>query len=225
VRDIIAECIAAFANADGGILILGVENDGTPSGHGYPDEVVVDFLEVPERRLRPAIRCRVQRADLDGFEILILQAPIAPDAVMVEANGFPYRVGDHVLREPQEVINGRKEAYRRVGYEQRVRTEANIGDLDLELVSRFLGGSVYKGRPPEQLLTRFGLTIPRAGTPGVTNAALLLFGKAPMIRWHPHAGIRFFRVAGKERRPGRTRNVTQVARIDPPIAVAIPEAY
>ena len=224
-RDFVAECVAAFANADGGTLLLGVEDDGTPSGHGYPAEAAADLLAVPERRLRPAVRCHTQRATLDGHEVFVVQVPIAPEAVMVEANGFPYRVGDRIVREPQEVINTRKEAYRRVGYEQRIRPEATIEDLDLDLATRFLGGTVFRGRSAEELLTRYGLILPRAGTPAVTNAALLLFGKAPVLRWHPRAGVRFFRVAGKERRHGAERNVAQLARLDPPIASAIPEAY
>jgi len=56
VRDWIAEYVAAFANADGGTLVLGVDDDGTPSGHGYPEEAIPEFLAVPERRLRPAAR-------------------------------------------------------------------------------------------------------------------------------------------------------------------------
>ncbi len=224
-RDFVAECVAAFANADGGTLLLGVEDDGTPSGHGYPAETAADLLAVPERRLRPAVRCPTQRATLDGHELFVLQVPMAPEAVMVEANGFPYRVGDRVMREPQEVINTRKEAYRRVGYEQRIRPEATTEDLDLDLATRFLRDTVFRGRSAEELLTRYGLILPRASTHAVTNAALLLFGKAPVLRWHPRAGIRFFRVAGKERRHGAERNVTQLARIDPRIASAIPEAY
>lgn len=224
-RDIVAEYVAAFANADGGTLLLGVEDDGTPSGHGYPAEALADLLAVPERRLRPAVRCRTQRMSLDGHEILVVQVPMAPEAVMVEANGFPYRVGDRVVREPQEVINARKVAYRRVGFEQRIRTEATIEDLDLDLAARFLSGTVFRGRSAEELLVRFGLILPQPGAPVVTNAALLLFGKAPVVRWHPRAGVRFFRVAGSERRHGAERNVTQLARIDPPIASALPEAY
>ena len=224
-RDIVAEYVAAFANADGGTLLLGVEDDGKPSGHGYPAEVVDDLLLVPERRLRPALRCRSQRATLDGVEILIVQVPFTPEAVMVEANGFPYRVGDRVLREPQEVINARKAACRRIGFEQRIRSEVTMEDLDLDLVSRFLAGTVFRGRSAEDLLVRYGLILRRPGAPAVTNAALLLFGKSPLLRWHPRAGIRFFRVAEKERRHGAERNVTQLARIDPPIASALPEAY
>jgi len=90
VRDTVAEYVAAFADADGGILLLGVEDDGRPTGHGYPEEAVADFITVPERRLRPQVRCRFDRIRIDGSEILVFDVPNAPEAVMVEANGFPY---------------------------------------------------------------------------------------------------------------------------------------
>jgi ATP-dependent DNA helicase RecG len=223
VRDWIAEYVAAFANADGGTLVLGVDDDGMPSGHGYPEEVIVDFLAVPERRLRPSVRCRSLRAVLDDKELLVLQIGIAAEAIMVDGNGFPYRVGDQVIREPQEVINARKEAYRRVGWEKRLPPDATLGDLDLDLVRGFLRGTVFGDRPAEEGLERLDLVLPRGGGPAVTNAALLLFARTP-VRWHPRPGVRFFRVAGKERAHGAKRNVTQLSRVELPLAAAIPDA-
>ena len=79
--------------------------------------------------------------------------------------------------------------------------------------------------PIPALLEAYGLVLPRAGGTVVTNAALLLFGKAPLSRWHPHLDIRFFRVDGTERRHGGSRNVTQLPRVELPIAAAITEAY
>ena len=52
-RDVVVEYVAAFANADGGTLVLGVDDDGTPSGHAYPDEAVEDMLLAPTRRIQP----------------------------------------------------------------------------------------------------------------------------------------------------------------------------
>jgi len=225
VRDKIADVVAAFANADGGTLILGVEDDGTPSGHNYPAEAIDGFVDVPTSRLRPAVRCRTQRITLDGHELVVLEVPMSPEAVMVEGNGFPYRIGDQVHREPQEVINARKEAYRAVGYEQRFRPEASLDDLDPDLVGRFLAGTPLSARTPEGILEHFGLIQPRSGGWGITNAALLLFGRPPLARWHPRAGLRFFRVKGTERRHGSRRNVTQGARIELPLAEAIAEAH
>jgi ATP-dependent DNA helicase RecG len=226
VRDMISQCVAAFANADGGTLLLGVDDDGTPSGHGYPEEAIVEFLAVPVRRLRPVVPARHQRLTLDGQEIIAIQVGIEPEAVMVEGDGFPYRVGDRVQLEPQEVINQRKQAYRTVGYERRFNAEATLDSLDVALVGTFLSPSVYRDRSPEDALLELGLIMPRAGGFGITNAALLLFGKRPFARWHPRAGVRMFRVAGTERRHGKDRNVTQLKPlIEPPLALAIPEAH
>ncbi len=225
VRDEIAEQVAAFANADGGILLLGVEDDGSANGHGYPEEAIVEFLAVSERRLRPPVSTTVTRLLIDGAEILTIEVPMAPEAVMVEANGFPYRAGDRVIREPQAVINDRKAAYRRVGFEQRIRADATLDDLDLALATEFLRRTPYADRAVEEVLARYGLLQAKAGGWGVTNAALLLFGKMPITRWHPRAGIRVFRVAGRERRHGTDRNVSQLARIDLPIAQLIVEAH
>lgn len=133
VRDTIAEYLAAFANAEGGLLLLGVDDDGTPWGHGYPDEAVVGFFGVGRERLRPPVTPRTQRMGIDGQEVLLLEVDAAPEAVMMVGNGFPYRVGDQVIQESQDAINARKRAYRTGGYERLPRAEASLGSLDLDL--------------------------------------------------------------------------------------------
>ncbi|MBI5882178.1 MAG: putative DNA binding domain-containing protein [Elusimicrobia bacterium] len=225
VRDTVAEYAAAFANADGGTLVLGVEDDGAPSGHRYPADAIEDIMAVPQRRLRPGLACPWQRITIDGHDVLLCQVPFAPEAVMVEANGFPYRTGDRVIREPQTVINQRKQAYRRVGYEARFRPEARIDDIDLDVARQFLSRTVYKDRSAEAALESYGLIVRKPDGLAVTNACLLLFGRAPMARWHPRAGLRFFRVSGKDRSHGTRRNVSQLGRIEFPLADAIPEAH
>jgi len=224
VRDGIAEYVAAFANADGGTLVLGVDDEGVVTGHGYPDGVIEEFFAATERRLRPAVRCRTQRLALDGHEVLVIEVPMSAEAVMVDGNGFPYRVGDTVRREPQEVINQRKQAYRTVGYEARIRPEATIDDLDLDLAKLFLGATVFAGRKVEDVVVRFGLAHEAGHGLKIANAGLLLFAREPALRWHPRAGIRFFRVDGKERLHGTQRNVSQLERFDPPLARALPAA-
>jgi len=224
VRDGIAEYVAAFANADGGTLVLGVDDEGVVTGHGYPDGVIEEFFAATEKRLRPAVRCRTERLSLDGHEVLVLDVPMSAEAVMVDGNGFPYRVGDTVRREPQEVINQRKQAYRTVGYEARIRPEATIDDLDLELARAFFFESPLGKRGTGELLVRLGLVHARGTGLAITNAALLLFARQPALSWHPRAGIRFFRVDGTSREHGTRRNVAQLERFDPPIALALPQA-
>ncbi|WP_419941038.1 ATP-binding protein [Candidatus Palauibacter sp.] len=223
IRDKIAVSVAALANVDGGLLLLGVEDGGEPSGHGYPDEALEDVLAVPARRLRPAVSCRTERLTIDGEEILAFQVPIAAEAVMIEGNGFPCRVGNQIVREPQEVINARKQAYRRVGYEQQYRPQARIEHLDLQLAASFLRKTPVGERPVLELLEYYGLIEKDIRDWRVTNAALLLFARRPAVRWHPKAGLRVFRVNGTERRYEPDRNVTQIGRVCLPLARALEE--
>ena len=223
IRDKIADVVAAFANADGGLLFVGVEDDGQPSGHGYSDAAVRGLLGVPESRLQPEVHCRTGRIKIDDKEVLIFEVPQSTEAVMVVADGFPYRVGAQILREPQELINQRKQALRVVGYEQRFRMEATLDHLDLGLVRRFLDRTPVSSRPVEEALEYYGLIERHLRDWKITNIGLLLFARRPALKWHPRAGLRVFRVAGRERLHGRQRNVTQVGRADPPLAMALEE--
>ena len=65
LRDKIADVVAAFANAGGGLVLVGVDDDGTAKGRGYPDHVVDDLFAVPRRRLTPAVACRTERIASD----------------------------------------------------------------------------------------------------------------------------------------------------------------
>ena len=223
LRDKIADVVASFANADGGLLLVGVDNDGTPTGHGYSEHDVAAFFQVPRRRLNPATDCRTASLGLDGHAILAFQVPIAPEAVMIGGNGFPYRSGTRIVREPQEVINERKQTYRRVGYEQRFCPDATVDHLDLDLAESFLRETPVGGRPVLDSLQYYGLVESDGRDWRVTNAGLLLFARRPALRWHPRAGLRVFRVAGTRVEYGRRRNVKQVGRADPPLARAIVE--
>ena len=53
VRGQIAEQVAGFANADGGIVVFGVEDDGSVTGHGYARDEIELMLAVPRTRLIP----------------------------------------------------------------------------------------------------------------------------------------------------------------------------
>lgn len=61
VRDQVAEYVSAFANADGGVLILGIEDNGEITGHALPPDAVSELLNVPKNRLTPPQQLRVER--------------------------------------------------------------------------------------------------------------------------------------------------------------------
>lgn len=75
--------------------------------------------------------------------------------------------------------NERKHAYRWVGYEQRFRADATLDDFDLELVQAFLERTPVRKWPVTEALRYYGLIEHAERDWRVTNAALLLFARAP----------------------------------------------
>ena len=225
VRDQIAKYVAAFANAEGGVLILGVDPDEhAPSGHDYPGDAVDEFARVPRTRLESELKVEMQRITIDGHELLIFDVTEHPEAVMVKGDGFPLRVQDSVVLESQERINARKQAVRGVAFEEIIRPDATLGDLDLDLAAEYFRSTPHASRPVEKTLERYRLVHDTPRGPRVTNAALLLFAR-DTGRWHNRAGVRLFRVTGTARRYGEKRNVAQFPRIESPLARIIKEAH
>ena len=54
VRDQVAEYVAGFANAEGGVLVLGIEDDRTTlQDTSYPQDALNSILKTPSTRLKP----------------------------------------------------------------------------------------------------------------------------------------------------------------------------
>ena len=143
---------------------------------------------------------------------------------MVGGNGFPYRVGGNVTREPQEVINERKQAYRRSD-----TNSASALRRDLT-TSTGVGAGVPRADSRGHAAGHGGaalLRVDRSGRARLAGherrVAVVCQGALPAMAspcWT--AGVPR---AGTSRQHGRRRNVTRVGRADPPLARAIAEAH
>ena len=109
-------------------------------------------------------------------------------------------------------------------YGQTVRANAGIDDLDLALVQPFFGETQAGDDAAIRSLLGLGLIGGEAPAWQITNAALLLFARAPARQWHRGAGIRVMRVAGTARILGQRLSVTSMGHADPPLARSIDKA-
>lgn len=109
-------------------------------------------------------------------------------------------------------------------YGQSIRSNAGINDLDLALVPSFLGDTDAGDDAAIRSLRTLGLIQGEGPDWRITNAALLLFARAPARQWHAGAGIRVMRVAGTARILGQRLSVTSIGHADPPLARSIDKA-
>ncbi len=113
----------------------------------------------------------------------------------------------------------------KVNYEARIRADASLADLDLELAASFFRDTPAGNKPVLDALQDYGLVKGAAPNWKITNAALLLFAGTSARHWNPGAGIRVMRVAGTARIHGHRQSVTWMAYAGPPLASATPEGF
>ncbi|MBC7542788.1 MAG: putative DNA binding domain-containing protein [Candidatus Sericytochromatia bacterium] len=224
VRDQIAEYVAAFANADGGVLVLGVEDDGAVTGHGYPPDAVELMLTVPTQRLNPPMAAGV-RVDCQGKEVLVFEVDATEQAVMVVGNGFPRRVDDKVMSESEEAINAIKQRSRVESIERQQVPDASIDSLDEDRIRRAAKAAGLGHLEPADYLYERHLADYRSGKLVLRKGALLLFAKRARDIDHPNAGVRIFRVDGTVRLTGAAHNVQALPRIEGSLPDVIERTY
>jgi len=88
VRDEVARYVAGFANAEGGVLILGIEDDHTITGHRLPPKALESLLAMPQARLQPPQPPGFV-VSVEGNELVVFDVPSAGGPVQVTGDGFP----------------------------------------------------------------------------------------------------------------------------------------
>ncbi len=226
MRDVardVAETLAAMANADGGTLALGIEDDGVVSGADYPEDRLKILRMAPKTHIKPAVKAWVREGRLDEKLIVIFEVDWSMEAHQLTDGRYLLRIDDENVPFPAGDIEAMKEGKRRRVTEMHFVVEATLADLDLSLIKR-LGERQGMKILPEELLTHYRLAEGRNGKTVLTLAALLLFGKDPG-RWHPRCGIDFVKYEGTERRVGAHLNIIKRERIERPLVLLIEKAY
>ncbi len=221
-RDV-AETLAAMANADGGTLALGIEDDGTPTGVNYPQKRLQTILEAPSRLVSPPLKAQHQKVELDGKCILVFEVDWSPEVHQLSDGRYLLRIDDKNVPFPAADIAAIKAGKRKRFTEMQVVPDATLQDLDADLLTIF-GQKTGLDLPADELLLQFRLAQRRNGRLVLTLAAVLLFANDP-LQWHPSCHIDFVKWEGTERRFGTALNVIKRVRIEGPLPVLIEKAF
>ena len=215
----IGNVVIAFANADGGKLAIGLEEDKTPTG----------FKNLPNR----------ENKIKETFSTWILPPPRYSFSTV----GFTHPDGaeDHVLiidiEQSNELHKNRKdEVYLRCGrqtrklnfeerqqllydkglqrFEVSILDDAKLEDLDLDLLKKY--GGVINITNPEKILLARNLAELKDGKLKLNYAGILLFGKEPQ-RWIDLARVRVLRYEGTSEDTGERLNLTKDEKITGPV--------
>ena len=220
VRDQVAEYVAAFANAEGGVLVLGIEDDFEITGHRFPPRALASLLATPGARLSPP-QADGFVVEAEGKELVVFDASTADAPVQVVGNGFPLRVGDRTVQASETQIRAMKLAGLAESWESRP-SPCSLEELDSSLIARAKAGAGLGARSDEEYLLQRKLADRRGRGLVLRRAAELLFSRSGPD--HPNAGVRILRVIGRRQRTGANHNVEERPRIETNLPSALAEA-
>ncbi|MFQ6092807.1 MAG: ATP-binding protein [bacterium] len=219
----VAETLSAMANADGGSLILGVEDDDTVTGVNYPSDRIQVIEKAPLNLLRPPLKTALMRKHIQKEMLLVFNVDWSPKVHQLTDGRYLLRVGDSNIPFPAKDIEAIKRSKLQALWENQIVEGAIIEDLNHELI-RELASKVGVNTNIEKFLQYYKLIEYYNRTIKLKRAALLLFGK-DLLRWHPRCGIDFVKFEGTERRYGQALNIVKRKRIEMPLVLLIEEAY
>lgn len=186
----LAETIAAFANALGGQIFLGVDDDGTPTGVGtmkQADTLMLSVVQACQTLVHPAIWCPITKVEVAGKLLLVVDVPAScPERPYRAKHVYWIRDGS-MTREATRNELVRMLQSQNVYYDESVVDGATMADLDEAVIDDLLRSVYDPGAPAQRVRYLRALKCIDAGeTP--TVAGLLLFGREPE-RWFVDARI------------------------------------
>ena len=225
----VGEALVAFANADGGELIIGVEDDGTLTGI---DDFNAEALEqirlasthyVHQDTPLQSVLCR--KVKLDDNSVMSFRVTKGTRQIHQTSDGRCLKRNDleTIPVSAETIMYDRREVMSRE-YDREFVDGASVADLDNDLIE-VVAEQISQGISIDRCLQYLGMAV-YDGSIGLRlrRAALLLFAKQPE-RWHPRIQVRIIRVGGTKLGSGATYNVSSDTTINENIVRLIDEAW
>ncbi len=210
ICDDIAEALVAFANTDGGEIIIGIEDDLAITGVPHSAEDIEMMLNATKTHVYEGQELPIvykQKLTVDEKLILFFQVEKGLSEIFQLRDGRVMRRNEKKQTAPANVKKlqfDRQEIASR-GYDRQFMDGATVTDLDMPLIQT-LADSYIKGLGVERYLQQLGLAQYTISGLRLTKAAVLLFAK-DIQRWHPRLQVRFVKIHGTELLSGDKYNV------------------
>lgn len=227
----IADLISAFANAEGGTIVIGI-SDKTRKLEGisrFGTDKINNFISAPKDYCRPMPQYKEEFINVtndDGIadKLLLLHIFASVDQVIRTNNGSTFlRIGDRTKELKGEDLRNLEYSKSTRHFEDECNMDAEIKDLDAELIAMYKEKIGAEDVNTEQMLRARGFIKRMNGEPHLTNAAVLLFAEN-IQQFYPNCRIRFLRYDGTVEQVGTDINIIKDVNIEYPLLKIIDKA-
>ena len=225
----LANHIAGMANASGGILALGIADNGKIIGFNkYPNKINQFRKSIQYLNAEPEIRyeeLKVKNANDEDDIVLLLHISISLNKLIRNQKDEVYlRRGDSTIKLNDEQIQVLKIDRPDVSFEEELVPYATIDIVDKEVLTLYKHKIEADNKSDEEVLKARGFLRESIATGQqlLTKAGVLLFAQDPSI-YLPTARIRVVKFDGNEMLPGKDLNIIKDKTFSLPLYKAIKE--
>ena len=215
----LANEVASFANANGGVIAVGITDDGIIEGfNSYGTKKLNDCQKIVSSYLNPApvYECELvnikNQKDEDDNILLFHIEPAMNYIVRNNKDEVYCRQGDSSIKLTSDQIRSLEYDRKERDFEAEVLFDSSIDDIDLDMVELYkkkIGTKVSN----EQVLKARGFLRERQGKLHLTKAGMLLFGKNPSV-YLPSARVRVLKFEGNNFQVGTEMNIVKDKTFD-----------
>jgi len=196
----LAETLVAFANSDGGTIIIGAAKDGRITGHVFADEVEM-ALQAAMETCRPPVEARWHQAAAEDGPVFSIVVNRSPELHSLSDGRVLVRTGAENRPLSGEEIRQLAATKSTGDFEGELAPGARRSDLDDAIVDQFVEKWEERQhrewtRSTDDLLLEMG-ALTDDGHP--TVAGVLLFATNPQV-FLPQSGLTFVKFVGTEPR-------------------------
>lgn len=217
----LAPLISAFANAEGGTIVIGIsdktlEIEGI---HQYGMDKVNEFIAIPKNGCKPMPQYNEEFLNVinskgEEDQLLLLHIQPCVDQIVRTINDSTYlRIGDKTKELKGDDLRNLEYAKSTRHFEDEINRDASIEDLDEELISEYKEKLDASHLPTEQVLKARAFIKSQDGNNYLTNAAVLLFAKN-ISQFYPNCRVRFVRYDGNSAQVGTRMNIIKDKNIE-----------
>lgn len=227
----ISDLISAFANAEGGTIVIGIsDKKKTLEGiDSFGEDKINSFINAPKDCCKPMPGFQEEFLDIineNGKKdrLLLLHIHASVDQIIRTTNDSTFlRIGDKTRELKGVDLRNLEYSKSTRHYEDECNTDAEIDDLDEKLIADYKHRIGADDLSTYQVLKARGFIRKVNGVERLTNAAVLLFASM-VTQFYSNCRIRFIRYDGTSAQVGTRMNIIKDVNIEEPLPRIIEKA-
>jgi ATP-dependent DNA helicase RecG len=210
----IANELIGMLNADGGVLVFGITNDGVLQDLNILAEKLSDYRNLFNDFIEPHGNIKLEEVEINGNLLFLFHVEQDIERIFKRKDNEQIflRIDDKNKQLDRDAVRNLEYDKQIRKFEDEIENDFDFNDLDIKLLNGYKQKVNYEGDSLELLVKRH-LAVKKDGQYKLKKAGVLLFANDPE-KYITSASLRYIKYEGVEAKTGLEHNVVKDERFE-----------